>query len=186
MNKKNKKGLSEIMGYLLLVSFAIFMSFLVYEGLKSYVPTKSFECPDGVSIFIQSVECEKVAVGDGTYTYDLKLNIKNNGRYNIAGYFLHATINESQLVATTDLVPFLLETKGTAGGTFKFNNAVLFEISTTGNFVNVSTTAFARFNDLPKQIYSIDVLPIRFQKEENRLRMVSCGKATVREAIICP
>jgi len=31
----------------------------------------------------------------------------------------------------------------------------------------------------------LDILPIRFQKEENRLRIVSCGEAIIKEKINC-
>jgi len=36
----NKKGISVIIGYLLLVSFAIIISGMVYVWMKTYVPTE--------------------------------------------------------------------------------------------------------------------------------------------------
>jgi len=62
---------------------------------------------------------------------------------------------------------------------------VLFESSTSENSVNISNSAFAEFKNIPQKIYSIDLLPSRFQEEKNRLRAVSCGDATVREKINC-
>lgn len=176
MNKKNKKGVSEVMGYLLLISFAIFMSFIVYQGLRTYVPVKATECPDGVSVFVKTINCTK----DGE-NYDLRVTIKNNGRYNIAGYFIHATTSPNQTVASLNLIDNLREGEGGV----RMNNAVVFEERAPGNFVNISSSVFASFDNIEKEIYSIDILPIRFQQEENRLRTVSCGKALVREKVTC-
>jgi len=178
-NKRmNKKGVSEVIGYILLVSFAIIMSIIIYQGLKTYVPSKGLECPDGVSIFIKSALC--TSNGDGTY--DLKLTIKNNGRYNLAGYFIHASLKDNQTVATTQLVNYVNDE---STNVYKFNNAVLFDSTSTGNFVNISESKFAEYNNVFGQMYSLDLIPIRFQEEENRLRIVSCGKAMTREKITC-
>ncbi len=177
MIKKNKKAVSEVLGYILLISFTVFMSFIVYQGLKTYVPEKAVECPDGVSVFVQNVACTINSNGSG---YNLSLSVKNNGRYNVAGYFIHASYNPNQTVATADLIDYLDSNTG-----YKLNNAVVFDTSTSGNLLNMSEIVFARFNNIPSKVYSIDLIPIRFQKQENRLRTVSCGKAIVREKIIC-
>src|SRR3989344_8392030 len=76
----SKKGLSVMIGYILLISMAITMSAIVYQWVKTYVPQDSIECKDGVSLFVQG------------YNYDcgadtLNLNLKNNGRFDLAGYF---------------------------------------------------------------------------------------------------
>jgi flagellin-like protein len=177
-SKMKKKGVSEVLGYILLVAFAIIMSFIVYQGLKTYVPAQNIECPDGVSIFVKEAECALNADGN----YDLNLTIKNNGRYNIAGYYIHYTNSSNKTVATKDLVNFL-KVQGTE--IYNASNAVLFEASTSGNPVNISSSKFVEFKNVSERIYSLDILPIRFQKEENRLRIVSCGKALAREKISC-
>jgi hypothetical protein len=181
---KNKRGISEILGYILLISFAVFMSFIVYQGLKTYVPVGAIECPDGVSIFVSSSNC---TLNDEKY--DLTAVIKNNGRHNIAGYYIHASNNSEQEVATIDLVRYLNKQGGQVGN---ISSLVVFiqygegAISTMVNSVNVSDRAYASYEGIPTKIYSVDIIPVRFQKEGNRLRQVSCGKAVVREKITCP
>lgn len=179
-SRMKKNAISEVMGYILLISFTLIMSFLVYQGLRTYVPEKAIECPEGVSIFVKNYSCTP----DGGGGHDLILFIKNNGRHNIAGYFIHYTNNSGQTVATKNLVGYLNKTESGVNNT-DFNNAVIFQAITTQNFVNVSSIAYAKYNNIPEEIYSIDLLPIRFQKQSNKLRMVSCGKATVREKITC-
>ena len=51
--KLNKKGVSVIIGYVLLIAFAILISAGVYAWLKTYVPREPLNCPDGVSIFVK-------------------------------------------------------------------------------------------------------------------------------------
>jgi len=177
-----KKGVSEVMGYILLVSFAIFMSFIVYQGLKTYVPAKTLECQEGVSIFIKDASCTYNSTSE---RYSLKLITKNNGRYNIAGYFIHASTNANQTVATTPLITYL-------GGmdVEKYENAIILNSgkrSTGGfdNFVSLNEENIVEFNGIPKELFSLDIIPVRFQKEENKLRLVSCGKAILREKISC-
>ncbi|MEK6842805.1 MAG: hypothetical protein AABX84_03230, partial [Nanoarchaeota archaeon] len=93
---KNKLGISVMIGYILLISMAIMMSIIVYQWVKTYVPQKSIECEDGVSLFVQSYnnDCDNER---------LDLTLKNNGRFDIAGYFIHATTSPTQELAVIDI-----------------------------------------------------------------------------------
>ena len=52
-NKKNKRGISIVVGYVLLVSFAVFMGVVVYQWMKTFVPKETLDCPEGTSLFIK-------------------------------------------------------------------------------------------------------------------------------------
>jgi flagellin-like protein len=82
--RRNKKGLSEIVGYVLLIVFAISMSAIVYTFLKSSIPKPEVQCPDGVSIEISDYHFEPKSElrTDGDYLY---LNITNRGLFGING-----------------------------------------------------------------------------------------------------
>jgi len=45
--KKNKRGVSIVIGYVLLIAISIVISILVYQALKTYVPKEALECSDG-------------------------------------------------------------------------------------------------------------------------------------------
>ena len=115
-----KKGVSIMIGYVLLVTCAIVIGVIVYQWIKTYVPTEALECPDEVSIFIKDFEfnCEN---------FQLDLTLKNNGLFKIAGYFIHATDDPNQTLATIDLSGYtnLGEDKG---------GTVLFKTSTENSF----------------------------------------------------
>ena len=48
----HKKGVSVMIGYVLLISFAVVMAGLVYHWAKTYIPREEVKCQEGVSIFI--------------------------------------------------------------------------------------------------------------------------------------
>ena len=82
--RKDKKAVSVLIGYVLLVVFAVILAAIVYQWLRTYVPTESLNCPDGASIFISDANyCENA----------LSLTIKNNGRFDLAGYYANLSAN---------------------------------------------------------------------------------------------
>ena len=52
---RDKRGISIVIGYILLVTVSIAMSILVYQWLKTYVPKEFLECPDGTSILAKEI-----------------------------------------------------------------------------------------------------------------------------------
>ncbi|MBA7678297.1 hypothetical protein ES703_86570 [subsurface metagenome] len=169
---KNRKGVSIIIGYVLLVTFAIIIGGVIYQWLKGYVPTDFLECPDGVSIFINEVSCTNITGG-----LELDLTIKNNGRFDIAGYFIHATNDSSQELATIDLSKYHAE-----GGN-KLGSAIVFTLGKK-NSIKPNDEKRSIF-DYTSEIYLIEITPIRFQIEDNKQRLASCGNAKIKEQIIC-
>jgi len=171
--KKNKRGISIMVGYVLLVSFAVFMGVIVYQWMKTFVPKEALECPEGTSLFIK----------DYTYncsTKELDLVLTNNGRFNIGGYFIHATISPEQELATEDLSRFSHQDK--VGNIIRFfsgsvDNPLRPNYEETHIF-DLSNASFA-------QIYSIEIIPVRWQIEDNKKERVSCGESKIEEIIYC-
>ena len=167
---KSKKGVSIMIGYVLLISFAIVMGIVVYNWMKSYVPSDSLQCPDGTGIFIKS------------YSYNetnLNVTLKNSGRFDLAGFFIHATNNSEQEVATLDISKNL--TSKSSG--MIWGNAVLFSKENSGNSFEPDADETYEFSNLTEQIYSIEIIPIRFETIKNKIRTVSCSRSKVRQKI---
>lgn len=172
---KNKKGVSIMIGYVLLITFALVSGIVAYNWLKTYVPTEPLSCPEGVSILIKNISCQ----GNGNDIL-LDLTLRNNGRFDIAGYFIYATNSSEQELATIDLSPYSNLNKNMEG-------LVLFSIG-TDNPLNPNeeiTNNFIIDNPDFNQINSVEIIPIRFQEEDNRKRFVNCGSARVKEEITC-
>ena len=173
--KKNKKGVSAIIGYVLLVSFAVILGISVYGVLKTYVPTEKLECPDETSLFILEKDCE---IDEGEQK--LKLTFKNNGRFNIDGFFIYGS-NSSGSVPTEDLSDYNTGNSGSAG------NKIMFNIGYTNSLIP-GEDAETRFSIPLSKIdglKKISITPTRDQKQDGVIKSVSCGNARIIEDIGC-
>jgi len=80
---RGRKGLSNLVAYVLLIAITISLSVVVYGWLKSYVADDSVAvCSDNVNIVLSSYECFSGA--DGT----LNVTLKNKGFFTVDGYVL--------------------------------------------------------------------------------------------------
>ncbi len=169
---KNKKAVSAMIGYILLVAFAIVMGGIIYNWMKSYVPKESLQCPDGTSMFLTEVECANSV---------LDLKFKNNGRFDLAGYFIRGA-KAGEEVATNDLSLKVVQRGGIKNG-----NAILF--SQGENSLKPGETNIGKFNlsdySAENEIKMIEIIPIRFQVVENKKQIVACSNAQVKEVFDC-
>jgi flagellin-like protein len=169
--KTGKKGISNIIGYILLIAIVIALSVLVYGWLKTYVPSESIECRDGVSVSIDR------------YEYDcnnsvLNLTLKNSGRFDISGFYIYGRTTPAEGLATTDLSPFT--SQGNDG-------VVLFDDSSV-NVIDTNTLISSSFyfNTTEfNQTYSIDIVPVRYQRFNGKDILVNCGNSRISEAVKC-
>lgn len=174
----NKKGVSIMIGYVLLVSIAIIMGGIMYTWMSGYVPTEELECPDGVSMVVTSYfyNCSNTT---------LNITIKNNGRFSIAGYYIKATNDSVQNLAAIDLSKWALKTQDDM---YKFADAVVLGSANSNEFYpgNETENVFD-ISHLTGEIETIELIPVRWQRDENnKLRFLSCGDVTkYRELIDC-
>ncbi|MEM3113242.1 MAG: hypothetical protein QXI33_02350 [Candidatus Pacearchaeota archaeon] len=82
MIKKNKKGLSEVVSYVLLIVVAVSLSVIVFNFLKSQISGEKIECPDGVSLIINEYACE-------TASSKINITFQNKGNFNIDGTYIN-------------------------------------------------------------------------------------------------
>lgn len=169
--KSNKKAVSIMIGYVLLVTISIVMGIIIYQWIKTYVPSDDIECPEGVSLFIKQ------------YIYDcnnnqLNLTLKNNGVFSLAGYFIYGSNKTDEELATIDLSNFTKLGQG-KGGT------VLLDTKNSFNPNEEIVNVFSLIDSGIGQVNSINIIPVRFQEEDNKNRFVSCGSSKIEELINC-
>jgi hypothetical protein len=168
---KNKKAVSAVIGYVLLITFGIIMSVIVYNNLKTYVPTEALKCPDGISIVLQDYDCS---------SNQLNITLKNNGKFNLAGFFIHASNNSNQNLATLDLSKNLDENES---GKI-YGSAVVVSLINENLMTPGDENGYI-FENIPSNIALIEFIPTRFQEENNKIRFVSCTDAKITEKINC-
>lgn len=77
---KDKSALSNVIGYVLLISVTLSLSVLVYGWLRFYVSDSNIEtCSEDVSVIIENYTCS------GT---SLTVTLKNKGLFEVDGYVL--------------------------------------------------------------------------------------------------
>ncbi len=91
--KKNKKGISILISYVLLITLAIALSATTYIFLKQYAekPLPEEGCPEGTNIVIENYECdmnEKI----------LSITIKNRGLHNVDGVFIKISTDNTEFL----------------------------------------------------------------------------------------
>lgn len=174
LKRKKRKGVSAIVGYVLIITFGIIMAAIVYNYLKTYVPKDLLDCPESVSIFIKDYECQ-----DGM----LNITLKNNGKFNYAGYYIHGANNTNQKVATINLVENFVNSSNLQARNVK-DSYIMFSMRDE----NLMTpgTEIEHYFKTTSNLQVIEITPVRFQKDGNIMRFVSCGKSSkIREEIIC-
>lgn len=169
--RKSKLGVSIMIGYVLLVAFAVVIGAIVYNWMKSYVPTEKPECPEGVSLIIKEISCNES---------NLTINVKNNGRFELTGYFIRAANSTSQKIATIDLSPYA----DGIGGMIKFGGADN-SLEPSGG-INEDTRIFMLSKTPKINVTSIEIIPIRYEVINNKKVMEVCNNAKIKEEITCP
>lgn len=176
--KRDKKGLSLVIGYILLIAISVVMSIVVYRWLRTYVPTESLECDEGTSIFISEINYD--CAGNNLY-----ITVKNNGKFSVNGYFIHASNKEGEEIATIDL-----SSKVKVGGKiYGYTNSIAFsdiiENYLTPNEPHNALTTKFDISDYTDSLVKIEIIPTRVQEVDNKKRLVSCGKSKIEEEINC-
>lgn len=172
---KNKKALSAMVGYVLLITFGIILSVIVYNYLQTYVPKDLLECPDGVSILIKDYSCQ----GD-----DLNITFKNNGKFNYAGYFIHGANETDAQIATLNLANNFLNSTGEEPARSIPSSYVSFSYE-DNDFMKPQNETVHLFDLNSTGVVLIEITPVRFQEIKGKERFVSCGNAKIREEISC-
>lgn len=175
---QDKRGLSAVIGYVLIIAISIVMSIVVYAWLKTYVPKDTTKCSEGTSIFIRDT-AYTCTLGQET----LNITIKNNGKFSVNGYFIHVS-NSSDLdsLATIDISSRIRVGGNISGNSIVFNQ-LIYNYLTPDEPTNVRTSSFNVSGY--GQLYKVEIIPIRLQEEGTKKRIVSCGDSKVEETLAC-
>jgi len=85
LDSRNKRAISVIVGYVILIGITISLSALVFSWLRFYVGESNGEmedCPEGISLIIAEANCIS------NFDKSLNITVKNNGRYHVDGFVI--------------------------------------------------------------------------------------------------
>lgn len=173
MLRKDRRGVSPLIGYVLLIVGVLATSAIVYSWLQTYIPKESAECPEGISLYVQTINC---TISEGNLT--LKLSLKNNGLFNVDGFFIRATNSSEQVLATIDLVQYLKgRLKDTQVELFREGIAPLKYGESQGYIFEIGKS----LND----IKTIEIIPAKFEILDGKRKFTSCSNAAIKEVVYC-
>ena len=172
--RKSKKAVSVIIGYVLLITFAVIIGVLVYRWMKTYVPQEELNCPGETSLFIKSINYNCAS-------NILTLTLINNGKFDIGGYFIYATDSPDKKLATIDL------TKNQTESTLQMlPYGIKLKSFADKNSLGPGEEEIEIYNLTGTgRIYSVEIVPIRWQTQERKMILASCKDAKIREDISC-
>ncbi|MEK6927815.1 MAG: hypothetical protein AABX11_05270 [Nanoarchaeota archaeon] len=77
----DKKALSEMISYVLLIIVALALSAIVYNYLVSLTPKEKAECPSDIALYIKEVDCNST-------TDTINITYSNTGLFNTSGIYV--------------------------------------------------------------------------------------------------
>ncbi len=170
LSKKNKRAVSLMVSYVLLISIVVMISIGVYawlNGLGRFSP--EIDCEEGTSLVIDEI----TGCNSGG---PLEFNVRNNGRFNINGV----------LVGVSDAVDkypvVYLNPEGTPDepGFYSFPPASPLKPSEPDNIKTIKFTNIDSDGNSIGNIYSISIQPFILDK---RNRMVLCENAVIIQPV---
>jgi hypothetical protein len=170
---KQKKGLSVVVGYVLLITISLSLSILVYTWMKRQAPVATKECPDTLSIMLQEYSCTNSLK-------QLNLELKNNGLYNIQGLIIKGSDS-----ASTPTKPFEFYSSSPIDKIKPLNDDknnieyVFRDNWTTNKGVSIILTySDSEYIDGPKRI---SIIPLYLDDETKKV----CSQQEIKQDIVC-
>lgn len=156
----NKKGVSEIISYVLLVIIAVGLSVFVYNYLDLFVPKEKAECGQDISLIIKDYVCQSKL---------LNLTLLNKGLFTIDAVYIRAGTENQKVrdLLNGDNVYF-----GIIQGQKGLNPGKTF----SKIYITTNSNLF-----LPGGTYTVEVQPAVFSGNDLAL----CNNAVVTQKITC-
>lgn len=169
---KSKKGVSVIVGYVLLISFSALMGVIVYMWLHTYIPQEELNCPDGTSLLIQNYTC----------TSDIfTITLKNDGKFDIGGYFIYVTDSPEEELATIDI-----SKNNTQNYSIRTPTGVKLGLIGSKNSLGPNEEEIETYNITGRStMYLVQIIPMRWQEEDNKEVVVTCKDVQIEKRIEC-
>jgi hypothetical protein len=146
----NKKGLSEVVTYVLLIVIAMGLSAVVFAFLSNIVPEEKYECPEGLALTITEVDCESPIVNKQVY-----ITFQNKGRFEIDGIYSRVAENKND-APSIPLVPIADSTSVSDGGSGGINLITQDEASKGFLYFGRGSPSELRPNQEYKQLFSYE------------------------------
>ena len=177
LNKKDKRGDSILIGYILLIVLAVTIVATIYPTLKKLIPKDEIKCPEGVSVTVESYSCESPPESGN----DFSITIKNSVRFSIAGVYIRGAGAEEE-IATYNL----FESKTGLGGQpleYWPENAIDNSVASEAS-ISFTDSNSLDYTGLAKDLKMVEILPFRIENQDGKNRFILCTDARIKQDIV--
>jgi len=165
---KNKKAVSLMLSYVILISIVIGLSVGVYAWLKTIaVSPEPVDCNEGTSVILEDYSCD---IGN------IELNLKNNGRFNVDGIILSVGDNPQQ-APITYLIPQIIG--GVLEGHYQFSTPLKPGENAIADFTNKENSGGVESEINFQNIEVIQIQPFIIQNSKR----INCQQAVIKQEI---
>ncbi len=177
---KQKKAVSLMVSYVLLIVIGISLAILVYYWILPQINLEEMpKCPDNVALIIMDYSCD-------LSTDEITLTLKNQGRFDIDGFFIRGTdsANEEAIPATGLSDPDNAEI---IDGSYYFGFPKISPLEPNGQ----ETKTFSYFPVIETapitELKRIQIEPFRIQNSSKtgKPRIALCDTATITQNVNC-
>jgi hypothetical protein len=171
----NKKGVSLMISYVLLIVIAIVMSVIVFSYLKNVANVKPvIECKEGTSILIENYKCDIFANNTGR----IELTIKNSGLFSIDGLISSFGIQDGR-EPTIKLVSF--DRGINVRGEHEFENPLNPEKTIIITFSSNERKSDGSISPFHSNLKTVKIQPFIIDKVSNLV--IPCGESIIKETL---
>ncbi|HLF53627.1 MAG TPA: hypothetical protein VI544_00440 [Candidatus Nanoarchaeia archaeon] len=155
---KNKKALSEIVGYTILIVIAISLSLMVYSFLRLYVPKEQPSCNEDIVLILQDYACSSAAK-------QLNITITNKGLFKATAAYVRLGDESQKIRPQINNNSFLLYGPE----------------NTLGLNPGESSQSSYQIENLAQGNYNLEIQPVVIQNKQ----LIVCEKAVIVQPIQC-
>tara|TARA_Y100000310_G_C20565084_1_gene755078 strand:+ start:249 stop:779 length:531 start_codon:yes stop_codon:yes gene_type:complete len=172
---KEKKGVSLMVSYVLLVVIAIGLAILVYYWLLPQInPEEISKCPDDTTLIVLDYSCDIDSSKD-----TITLIVKNQGRFNIDGFFIRGTNLTDESIPAAGLSD--PNDKDSINGTHYFIYSGNNLSALKPDLQYEKTFSYSEIKELKK----MQIEPFRIQEyAKGKNRVVLCDRSTITQNIV--
>ena len=155
---KNKKALSEIVGYAILIVIAISLSIMVYSFLRLYVPKETVSCNEDIVLILEDYACS-------SSSERLNITLTNKGLFKADAAYVRFGEESQKIKAQINQNNFLLYgPQNTPGLNPDESFTSIYEVNLTG----------------PGQ-YGLEIQPAIIKNKQ----LIVCERAIITQTIQC-
>jgi len=156
----NKRGVNPIVGYVLLIVIILIISLITYNWIKTYKLGGGLECPEGVSLVIQKVQCTD---------HKVDIEVKNNGLFDIEGYIIRGDKEGGGIIDLSEGYYYFLDSP---------------DGKLTPDSDPLTKLFGGKKENYNNKIISVEITPIRFEKNEKGKKFITmCTNAITKKDI---